>query len=89
MSRLLSLVVAAAYVIAAFSSTDGEDLLAVVGFVVVSLACIWFGDELGDYIGWIELRPITRRSPGVVIRFLGWMLLLLPAVVFAIQHLRA
>lgn len=88
MSRLLSLVLSAAYLVAALSSEDAEIILSVLGFVLFSLACIWFGDEIGEYTGWIGLRPITAQTPGGMIRFVAWLLLLLPAVAFGIQHLR-
>lgn len=87
MSRVLSLVMAAGYLVAAISLGDGEDVLPVLGFVLLSLAFIWFGDEIGDYTGWIGLRYVSTRTPGAMIRFAGWVLLLLPAVGFAIQHM--
>jgi hypothetical protein len=88
MGKLLSLVLSAAYLVAGLASEDTEVVLPVLGFVLFSLACIWFGDEIGGYTGWIGLRPITARTPGGMIRFAGWLLLLLPAVAFGIQHLR-
>jgi hypothetical protein len=88
MGKLLSLVLSAAYLVAALASGDVEVIFSVLGFVLLSLACIWFGDEIGDYTGWIELRPITARTPGGMVRFVGWLLLLLPAVAFGIQQLR-
>jgi hypothetical protein len=51
MSKLLSLALSAAYLVAALASQDTELILPVVGFVLFSLACIWFGDEIGDYTG--------------------------------------
>ena len=89
MSRLFSLVLSAAYLVAALLLGSGEDALMVLGFVLVSLACIWFGDELGDFTGWTDEGRITARTPGGMVRFVGWLLLLLPAAAFAIQHLRA
>lgn len=89
MSKLLSLALSAVYLVAALTSEDVEVILPVLGFVLLSLACIWFGDEIGDYTGWMGPRPITARTPGGMIRFVGWLLLLLPAVAFAIQQLRA
>lgn len=89
MSKLLSLALSAAYLVAALTSKDVEVILSVLGFVLLSLAFIWFGDEIGDYTGWVELRPITARTPGGMIRFVGWILLLLPAVAFGVQQLCA
>ncbi len=89
MSRLISLALSAAYLVAALVSGDVEVIFAVLGFVVLSLAFIWFGDAIGDFTGFIGPRPITARTPGGMIRFIGWLLLLLPAVAFGIQQLRA
>jgi hypothetical protein len=46
------------------------------------LACIWFGDDLGEYYRDGTLIPeITSPSPGRFVRWGGWMLLLLPAFI--------
>ena len=45
------------------------------------LACIWFGDELGDYVGSLPGPAITKRSPGWLVNAGGWLLLVLPVIV--------
>jgi hypothetical protein len=44
------------------------------------LACIWFGDELGDYVGILPGPAISKRSPGWLVKVCGWFLLLLPVI---------
>jgi len=46
------------------------------------LACIWFGDDIGEYYGDGTLFPrITGPSSRRFVRWGGWMLLLLPAFI--------
>src|SRR5215204_4316286 len=82
----LSLLIAAVYLLlallAAQRSTKGvlAALLGTAGFLLLPLACIWFGDELGDYIGMLPGPGICKPSPGWMVRLGGWFLLLLPPV---------
>ena len=48
-------------------------------FLPTPLILIWFGDSLGKFIGMIGLRPpITKTSPGFIVKIAGWIFLLLP-----------
>ena len=88
--RILSLIVAAGYMIlaliGAFSApslnTAIGSLLIVVGGLLFPLACIWFGDEMGDYVGTLPGPAINRRTPGGLVKAGGWVLLLLPVFVW-------
>ena len=51
-------------------------------YSLLPLACIWFGDEMGDYIGTLPGPAINRRSPGWMVKIGGWFLLLFPAILF-------
>jgi hypothetical protein len=47
------------------------------------LACIWFADDLAEYYRDGTLLPsITTSSPGRFVRVGGWILLLLPVLLF-------
>ena len=87
-SRLLSLIVAGIYVfIACFWSEAVEDFAGVL-FValLLGLGCIWFGDELGAGLTGARFGLISSSSPGWVVKFTGWVILLgLPLVVFILQ----
>jgi hypothetical protein len=71
--RILSLAFVVVY--AALASvfgprTPGESLFGTfagyLGLSVVPLGLIWFGEELGDYVGSTGRGSISRRTPG------GW-----------------
>ncbi len=78
-SRIISLVVAAVYV-AVFAGMVGseaacdkpsveqlcETVVSTLFWLGLSLACIWWGDELGEGLTgvWFGLRQITASSPG-------------------------
>ena len=51
-------------------------------YALLPLACIWFGDEMGDYIGTLPGPAINRQSPGWMVKIGGWFLLLFPAIIF-------
>ena len=85
MSRALSLAVASIYVgLTIYSAPHGMltgGLLKVGGGLLFPLACIWFGDEMGDYVGTLPGPGINRTSPGWMVKLGGWVLLLLPAII--------
>ena len=90
-SRLLSLMVTGVYILIAYMCREAVPtymwyLLVPMGW---GLACIWFGDELGGIVGGtLGSAQITSTTPGEVVRFVGWLLLvLLPIAAFILQRL--
>jgi hypothetical protein len=79
-NRILSGLLAVIYIVMAFAGGGGETGLKVVAFVILPLACIWFGDEMGGYIGPTWGAGITAPSPGLIVCIAGWLLLLLPII---------
>lgn len=84
--RTLSLIIAAFYLVvtAISASSHGKllaNLLIMGGALLLPLACIWFGDEMGEYIGLLPGPGITRKSPGWMVKVGGWVLLLLPVII--------
>ena len=79
-SRILSLLIATIFMIAVFRIGDENDMWFVCFFLCITLSMIWFGDALGAFMGQISPHGarITRKTPGVVVSFLGWMFLLAP-----------
>jgi hypothetical protein len=56
-------------------------------FLVFPMACIWFGDELGEYTGSWGMEFITQTTPGFLVRFGGWMILVgIPILVVLLRH---
>ncbi len=77
--RLVSLIVTFIYSLIAYFGSKRvagfRDMLYI--SLVLGLPCIWFGDELGGMVGGrLGHSQITSTTPGSVIRFVGWLLLL-------------
>ena len=56
-------------------------LLQVIAYFAFPVACIWYGDELGDYVGTLPGPAINRATPGWMVKLGGWFLLFLPAII--------
>jgi hypothetical protein len=80
-NRILSLIVAAFYIIIGFAKGGGGGAIVVMGFVILPLACIWFGNAMGGYTGQAGSIGITAPSPGIFVCIAGWILLLYPIFV--------
>ena len=83
--RLLSLIVVASFIGLRLFEAQPPSLNAAVGLALLlcisflfPLACIWFGDEMGDYVGALPGPAINRRTPGGLVKAGGWVLLLIP-----------
>jgi len=81
-NRIVSGLLAATYIVVAlyYGGTEAGFKMAV--FLVLPLACIWFSEAMGDY----TRPPIWRgaiiiKSPGLFVRFFGWLLLVMPAII--------
>ena len=85
MAKIVSLVIWFSYLITGYIFGERETLFIVLGSLSLPLGAIWFGNELGDWSGRIWFRPLTS-SPGYLIRFMGWVLLLLPAILLSILY---
>ena len=93
--RLTSLAVAIGYLLVApilFPASSWSHLMADIIMRILSLAfplaCIWYGDDLGEYYQDGTLFPrITTASPGRFVRVGGWLLLLLPVLLFLLMRL--
>jgi len=81
MKRLISGIIAILYLIAAYLGGGGKGLLTMTAFLVLPMACIWCSDEMGDFTGNTGSGLITSTTPGSLIAFGGWLLMLLPVIV--------
>ena len=88
--RIASLFIAAAYLLvspilfpaATWSHFVADILIRVLG-LAFPLACIWFADDLAEfYRDGILFPEITTPSRGTLVRLGGWVLLLLPILIF-------
>ena len=85
LGRKLSIVLAVVYLFFMFFVGGIESALKFSAFLLIALACIWFPNELGAWTGVMPL--ITRKTPGVFIRMMGWVLLLLPILIGLVSGL--
>lgn len=83
MGRIASLSIVAIYLLTAYLLRGPVLSLKLLMYLILALACIWFGDEMGSFTGysWTGNINISRQSPGGIVRFFGWVLLILPAVI--------
>jgi hypothetical protein len=85
--RRISLIVSIVYLVVAISQYSRWPTL--LGYLLLTLACIWFGDELGDYIGPAgRYHYIDKTTPGIIIMIFGWFLLFVPMVVYLLYRWR-
>ena len=80
-NRILSGLVAVLYVVGAYIGSGAESAWKIAIFVILPLACIWFGDAMGGYIGPTSRGAITSTTPGWLVCIAGWLLLLMPVFV--------
>lgn len=88
MLKKSSLIIAVVYLILALGLGGLQWFLITVALLIVSLALIWFGEEMGDYIGGFHRigKPyITKKSPGSLVSLFGWALLLLPIIIVLLK----
>ena len=93
--RLASLFIAFAWLLVSpilFPADSWSHLVADIFMRILALAfplaCIWFAEDLAAYYQDGNLFPeITTPSSGSLVRFGGWVLLLLPVLLFLLIHL--
>lgn len=84
-SNILSGIVALAYLVGAYVTAGGETTFKLGIFLILPLSCIWFSDAMGGYTGvGMGRGAITSTTPGCLVAFGGWLLLLLPVIIAAI-----
>jgi hypothetical protein len=80
-NRTLSAFLAVVYVLAALLGSGAESACVIGLGAVLPLACIWFSEAMGGYIGPTAHGAITGTTPGIIICIAGWILLLLPLLI--------
>lgn len=83
-SKSLSVVIALSYLVAAASEFGAKIAICVAIYLVIPLLCIWFSEEMGQYTGALRGQMLTAKSPGCLVAFAGWLLLLLPVIAWAL-----
>lgn len=79
--KILSLVIAAAYVVAVIP-TAGWGAIQVCVMVALPLALIWFPEECGSFTGYVRGGFIDQQSPAILVSMMGWFFLVGLPVLF-------
>ena len=89
--RLISSLIALGYLSAMWRHKGWDGVIALIIPLIVALGLIWYAGTISRnsklFSGW--RGRITGPTPPAAVRALGWMLLLLPLAVIAIQWVRA
>ena len=92
--RVTSLVIAIAYLFVSpflFPANSWSHLITDIILRILSLAfplaCIWFADDMAEFYDGTLFPRITTASSGRFVRLGGWLLLLLPVLVFLLVRL--
>jgi hypothetical protein len=87
--RVASGFLALIYILISLFMGGGYFALKVILFLILPLSAIWFPDGMGGLTGVTFGRiggpVVTSPSPGSIVRFLGWIVLLGPVWWFAIN----
>jgi len=86
-AKFTAVVIALLYLIVAPFAGGLELFLHTLAFLVISLACIFFGEDLGRVTGTrfrlkLVSPMITKPTPGFIVVFGGWLWLLSPILFF-------
>jgi hypothetical protein len=81
-SNAMALVVAVTYLIVSYFGGGIADLISTGMFLLLPLGCIFHSEALGEYTGFLGRGNITKKSPGFIVRFMGWVMLLMPVIVW-------
>ncbi len=89
-SKVAVVIVSLFYLIAASVFIGLEGFLRVLMILVLPLACIFFGEDMGKVTCarfglWYGRPTITKPSPGFIVVIVGWLVLLLPFFVYILE----
>ena len=90
-SKILSAIIAATYLIVAYIEAGNEGIMIAIYFLILPLASIWFSDAMGRFtgmgLGLMGGPAIDKSTPGCVVAFVGWLLLLVPVIMILVVRL--
>ena len=80
--KILGLLVAVGYVMLAIMAQGIHGMKYCIG-LLMPLAFIWFPDEIGELTGYFRTGYVNVQTPGIIISFIGWFLLVgLPVLLY-------
>jgi hypothetical protein len=82
-ARWISLACAAAFCAFALLLQPTSMVFYAITYMILPLAAIWYGDELGSFSSGCR---VNRPTPGIMVKLIGWVLLLItPLAVYAFK----
>lgn len=83
--RIIALIIAAVDLMLAFLSKKPRAMF-VLPYLILPLGLIWMAQSLGNYVGpaFGSFLKITEKTPEFLLKFIGWLLLIAPIVLFLI-----
>ena len=85
MEKIIALTIGTFYLIAIYSVGGTGVCITLFMLLSVPVACICFGDIIGSYRGLRNRGYITKELLRLLIKLIGWALLLLPGVMVIIS----
>ncbi|MDD5546836.1 MAG: hypothetical protein PHO67_06755 [Candidatus Omnitrophica bacterium] len=82
MGKIISAAIAACYIVLAYSAGGAKMAFKIFAFLIIPIGFIWFSEAIGNYTGPVtRAAPLTNKTPAFLIAFVGWVVLLLPAII--------
>lgn len=79
--RIISAIIAILYITLIYYGGGGSIALKFGIYLLLPLACIWYSEEMGAFGGNMYGHSVTAKTPGCLVAFGGWILLLLPLII--------
>ena len=86
-SRVISSLIAIFFIVTTYFSVGADDAWKAGIEMIFILALVWFGDEMGNYIGFSGRGYITTTTPGWMLRWFGWIVLIGLFIISLIQFI--
>ena len=88
--RLLSALIALGYLSAMWRRESWHGALAVLVPLALAMSMIWYAGTISRSPVWSWMhKRVDRLTPPSAVRGLGWILLLIPLMIIAVQRLQA
>ncbi len=96
-SRWLSLIIAVFYMVCLTifylqgrlqDVGAARSFLVFVAWLILSLACIWFAEQIAPIFGPGRLRDYLPSNWTIVVGFFGWLMLFAPLIIFVFQKIK-
>jgi hypothetical protein len=86
MRKIIFLTIAIIYLVVAYIVGGTAIFFKVLLFLLLPVACIWSGDVIVRYKrSKMGTQPLIKDLAGCLVKFIGWILLLLPGVLVIIS----